>query len=127
MQSSRPPQVGVYDLLQDFESPAVSVRVLRVSSRQAIHEHVHRRSMQIYVALEGQVAVDCDGVETTIEPYQTVTVWPGTIHGARAAVGTAVVMNISVPPLGADDQVPASSARPLPSAEAPLPPTVTPS
>ena len=125
MDPSRPPQVGIYEILQDFECPAASVRVFRVHSGEAVLEHVHRRSMQIYVALEGEALVDCDGVETRIHPYETVTVWPGTIHGVHAATGTAVVMNISVPPLGNDDQVAASSARPTSSAEVPLPPTVS--
>jgi mannose-6-phosphate isomerase-like protein (cupin superfamily) len=96
----------MYQLLQDFECAATSVRVFRMQgARDAVGSHVHRRSAQVYVALRGTVMVDVDGMETVLAPYQALAVWPGQGHSASAVGGEAVLMNISVPPLGADDQV----------------------
>lgn len=110
MTAARPTPVGLYHLLTDFECPAASVRVLRMSGEgDAVGSHVHRRSAQIYVALEGSVAVEVDGVEHILRPYETLAVWPGSVHRASPVDGEAVVMNISVPPLGADDQLPVAA------------------
>lgn len=76
----------------------------------AVGSHVHRRSMQLYVALEGSVVVEVDGVETVLKPYEVLAVWPGSVHRASPLDGEAVVANISIPPLGADDQVPVPTA-----------------
>lgn len=109
MTATRPTPVGLYHLLTDFECPAASVRVIRMSGEgDAVGSHLHRRSMQLYVAIEGSVAVEVDGVETVLHPYEVMAVWPGSVHRASPVDGTAVVANISIPPLGADDQVPVS-------------------
>ncbi len=100
------PQVGRYQVLEEHDSRGASVRVIRIhASTEAVEPHVHIFSTQTYVALEGRVAITCDGVETVIAPYEAVLVPPGVTHGARAMDAVAVVMNISVPPLGADDQI----------------------
>jgi mannose-6-phosphate isomerase-like protein (cupin superfamily) len=110
MTSTRPTPVGLYHLLTDFECPAASVRVFRMRGEgDAVGSHVHRRSMQMYLAIEGTVVVEVDGVETVLKPYEVLTVWPGSVHRASPLDGEAVVANISIPPLGADDQVPATS------------------
>jgi mannose-6-phosphate isomerase-like protein (cupin superfamily) len=107
MTSTRPTPVGLYHLLTDFECPAASVRVIRMSGEgDAVGSHVHRRSMQMYLAIEGSVVVEIDGVETVLRPYDVLPVWPGSVHRASPLGGEAVVANISIPPLGADDQVP---------------------
>lgn len=112
MNGSRPIPVGLYHLLTDYECPAASVRVLRMSDEgDAVGSHVHRRSMQLYLAIEGSVAVEVDGVETVLQPYEVLAVWPGSVHRASPVGGAAVVANISIPPLGADDQVPAPDAH----------------
>lgn len=106
MTSPRPAPVGLYQILQDFECPTASVRVFRMASTgDSVAGHVHRRSMQIYVVLEGSVVVDVDGAETLLEPYGAMAVWPGSRHSATPAGADAVLMNISLPPLAADDQV----------------------
>jgi len=111
MTSTRPTPVGLYHLLTDFECPAASVRVFRMRGEgDAVGSHVHRRSMQMYLAIEGTVVVEVDGVETVLKPYEVLAVWPGSVHRASPLDGEAVVANISIPPLGADDQVPATSA-----------------
>lgn len=111
MTSQRPTPVGLYQILQDFECPTSSVRVFRMKpGADAIAGHVHHRSMQIYVALEGTVLVDVDGVDTVLKPYDVLPVWAGRRHSASPVDGGAVLMNISIPPLAADDQVPVANA-----------------
>ncbi|MCL6644628.1 MAG: cupin domain-containing protein [Dehalococcoidia bacterium] len=106
MTSTRPTPVGLYHLLTDFECPAASVRVIRMRGEgDAVGSHVHRRSMQMYLAISGSVVVEVDGVETVLKPYEVLAVWPGSVHRASPLDGEAVVANISIPPLGADDQV----------------------
>lgn len=105
MTNPRPVPVGIYDILQDFECPTASVRVFRMASpAEAIGGHAHRRSMQIYVAIEGEAIISIDGVESRLRPFEAVAVWPGAVHSATPAGTEAVLMNISVPPLAADDQ-----------------------
>ena len=107
MAEQRPIPVGVYDLLTDYVGRKMSVRVFRLQpNREQVDRHRHRRSTQVYVALDGTVAIQRDGVETTLSPYEAVEVPPGVIHGARAVGAPAVLMNISVPPLAVDDQAP---------------------
>lgn len=99
--------VGRYELLQDYSGPYMSIRILRLrGGEEAVQRHVHHRSAQVYVALSGRVVVEHDGEETIIEPYQTFEVPPEVIHGARPVDDEAIVANISVPPLAADDQIP---------------------
>ncbi|MCC6382744.1 MAG: cupin domain-containing protein [Dehalococcoidia bacterium] len=105
----RPPRVGRYTVLTDFQASGASVRVFELGQATgAVEAHVHQRSAQIYVALEGQVVIVREGHETTITPYEALEVPAGQVHAARAAGGRAVVMNVSVPPLAADDQMPAT-------------------
>jgi mannose-6-phosphate isomerase-like protein (cupin superfamily) len=105
--SERPAPVGQYHLLQDFQCPTSSIRVIKMTSEsEAVGGHVHHRSMQIYVALEGAIRIDVDGLETDLEPYGALTVWPGSRHMAWPRDGAAILMNISIPPLAADDQHP---------------------
>jgi mannose-6-phosphate isomerase-like protein (cupin superfamily) len=113
--------VGLYHLLTDFECPAASVRVIRMSGEgDAVGSHVHRRSMQMYLAIEGSVVVEIDGVETVLRPYDALPVWPGSVHRASPLGGEAVVANISIPPLGADDQVPVAQVPEPPDRSLPL-------
>jgi hypothetical protein len=107
MSDERPVPVGVYEILQDFSCPSAGVRVFRLNDEgDAVGGNLHRRSMQIYVALEGSVVVEVEGVERTLTPYDALPVWPGMKHRASPVAGNAVLMNISIPPLGADDQLP---------------------
>jgi mannose-6-phosphate isomerase-like protein (cupin superfamily) len=106
-EASRPEPVGNYEVLQDHEMRDASIRVIRMdSAADAVEPHVHHRSQQVYFALEGRAVITVDGVEQTIEPYAAVTIPRGAVHTARPADGVAVVMNISLPPLTAEDQIP---------------------
>jgi len=109
MTLSRPVRVGSYDLLQDFENTKASVRVFRIRAEEhAVHRHMHAKSTQIYIALQGRALIEIDGVFTPLEPYGCISVPIGAYHSAQPAGDEEVVlMNISTPPLGPDDQAPA--------------------
>lgn len=103
----RPVPVGHYEPITDFVGRDMSVRVFRLhGSVDKVELHRHARSTQVYVALEGRIGIIRDGVEVELQPYETLQVVPGVIHGARAVGGDATLMNISTPPLRADDQRP---------------------
>ncbi len=104
--AARPVPVGNYELLEDLETEEATVRVLRMANTgQAVERHVHERSAQIYVALQGRIRVEVDGAAVVIEPYRAMRIPAGSVHGAGPIGETAVLMNISVPPLQADDQI----------------------
>lgn len=103
----RPVPVGGYEILQDFECPDASVRILRLGPAEgAVEQHTHHRSMQIYVVLDGAADVTVDGEQMRLGKDDATAVWQGRVHGAAAAGAGAVLMNISIPPLSADDQLP---------------------
>lgn len=107
MPESRPKPVGSYQVLQDFVSPQASVRVIRMRGEaNSIETHVHAKSAQIYVAIDGRIGIYRDGVEEVLEPYAALVVPAGRVHGARPLDGAAILINISVPPLAANDQSP---------------------
>ena len=109
--SERPPVIGRYALLEDFEAKEASIRIIQLASQdESVDVHLHRQSVQFYVALEGDVVVSCDGVARLLRQYEVFRVPRESVHGVRAAGDWAVIANISVPPLAADDQ----SAAPLP-------------
>ncbi len=112
MSPARPVRVGSYDLLQDFENTRASVRVFRIRAEEhAVNRHVHAKSNQIYICLHGRALIEIDGVFTPLEPYGCISVPVGAYHSAQPAGDEEVVlMNISTPPLGPDDQAPAGPA-----------------
>jgi mannose-6-phosphate isomerase-like protein (cupin superfamily) len=94
-------------LLEDFATTEATVRVFRLSrGAGGVNRHVHHRSTQIYVALEGSALIESDGETTVLAPYRATVIAPGSTHSAQPAQQTAILMNISIPPLQADDQVP---------------------
>ena len=108
MESRRPAPVGAYELLTDFESADMSIRILKLAGAAAsVRPHRHARSAQVYVALEGTSVVEVEGVESVLTPFTALEVPRGALHTASPAGGTSLLMNISTPPLSADDQQPA--------------------
>lgn len=107
----RPTPVGDYEVLKDHEWPTASVRILRLGHGGPIEAHVHLRSMQIYVALEGRSVVTIDGTRHVLDRHDAIPVWSRGVHSASAESETSVLMNISIPPLAEDDQIPASAAH----------------
>ena len=109
--AARPPVIGQYALLGDFEASEASIRIIQLASEQeSVDVHLHRRSVQFYLVLEGQVIVQCDGVDRVLRQYDVFRVPRESVHGVRPLGDWAVVANISVPPLAPNDQ----SAVPLP-------------
>lgn len=105
--AARPPLVGRYAVLADNEAASATVRVFELGEDIGqVDLHVHQRSAQIYVALQGRVVIMREGHESALVPYEALEVPAGEAHAARAAGERAIVMNISVPPLAPDDQVP---------------------
>lgn len=120
MAEQRPAPVGRYEVLQDFDCPAATVRVLRLAgAAEHIDQHLHRRSMQIYVSIDGEARIVVDGVEHVIRPYEALPVWPGSEHGAVAGSAEATLVNISIPPLAADDQLAVTLEREHPDMRLP--------
>lgn len=102
-----PEQVGSYRVLQEFRSREASVRIIEMNYPDAvIAPHVHLRSNQSYLAISGSIIVTVSGIEHTIGPYEIVNLPIGEIHSARPVDGTAILANISVPPIAPDDQRP---------------------
>ncbi len=120
MTDERPKLVGEYDLVQDFVNNNMSIRVLQMDGDDnAVGPHVHYRSSQVYIGLSGKAAITCDGVEHIVNPYDIVSIPVRSLHAARAVDGPAVVMNISVPPLRADDQSPSLGEKEAPDMRMP--------
>jgi mannose-6-phosphate isomerase-like protein (cupin superfamily) len=120
MVEQRPTPVGTYQILQDYEDRALSIRVLKIDTEDdAVEPHLHYKSAQLYVGLIGKAAIEVDGAVTLVTPYDVVPVPLRSLHTARAVDGPAVIMNISVPPLQADDQAPALSREETPDMRLP--------
>ena len=100
------PRMGTYEILQEFVADEMSFRIFRLKrDAQIVDRHLHRRTTQFYVGLDGTVLVECDDTSVEIVPYDCVRVGPGAVHRASPAGDTAVVLNISVPPVQANDQI----------------------
>ncbi|MCC7363423.1 MAG: hypothetical protein IT303_03550 [Dehalococcoidia bacterium] len=108
MAQQRPPMVGRYQLLLDYECPDATVRIIRLKAgHQAVEQHLHHHTNQIYVTIEGEAIISNEGVDIPLPLHHATTVTRGSLHSARAKDGDAIVINISVPPLRPDDQKPA--------------------
>ena len=103
-QHSHAAPVGNYEVIEDHEWPQLSIRILRLLPGAPIEPHVHYRSSQIYVALQGSPTIAVDGIEEALQPFGARAVWPGSTHTATSTA-ESILMNISVPPLREDDQV----------------------
>ena len=103
--TERPPIVGGYRLVQDYDAQEASIRVFRVFAEGDVESHIHQHSKQFYVALDGKAIITVDGVETSIRPFEVLPVPVGSLHSARSADDEALLLNISVPRLRPDDQV----------------------
>jgi mannose-6-phosphate isomerase-like protein (cupin superfamily) len=73
---------------------------------ERIVRHVHQRSEQVYLVLEGEVEIMKGDSVLQLGAYDVAVIPAGVPHGARPLGARAVIANISVPPLAADDQRP---------------------
>ena len=97
--------MGNYEILQDFEIDEASLLIVRVGANLQIDPHLHRRTTQIYVALEGELLVELGDTSQRLQPFETVRVPPHVVHRATPGGEGAVLMNISIPPLAVGDQL----------------------
>ena len=103
----RPRQVGQYEVIQDFQTSGLSIRIIRMDlATAAIGRHVHHKCEQVYVVMEGEVTVLRGDERLELGLHDVAAIPHGVPHGAFPRQGNAVVMNISTPPLDPDDQVP---------------------
>ena len=87
------------DLLEDFDTESATIRVLRMApTGQAIQQHLHEKTTQIYVALQGRVRVEVEGKTIDLEPYRATVIHAGKPHRASPVEETAILMNISISP-----------------------------
>jgi mannose-6-phosphate isomerase-like protein (cupin superfamily) len=105
--ADRPQPVGNYEVLKDWEDARTSIRVIAMEGEpERIARHVHQRSEQVYLVLEGEVEIQKGESVLQLGPYDVAVIPIGVPHGARPVGSRAVIANISVPPLAADDQRP---------------------
>jgi|GEM_PF-951143 len=118
----RPVPVGTYELLTDFVAQNASIRIFRMhGAGERVEPHVHHKSAQIYLLLEGAARITVDGVDHVLHPYQAFSVPVGVPHAAVPIGEEAVLANISVPPLRFDDQLPPDTPAAPPDFELPGP------
>lgn len=82
----------------DPASPA-SVHLVDVRADAALHHH--RRQTELYVVLEGEGAIELDGVRHPVRPLSVVRIPPGVRH---RALGRLRLLNVVVPPFDPADE-----------------------
>ena len=97
-------QMGDYEVLSHVEMPECSLRILSLKPMQFVASHYHKESIQVYTVLERQVEARVGDRTYQLRPYETVRIEKGAVHSVRAVGDSALVLSLSVPPLGRDDQ-----------------------
>ncbi len=98
---------GDYTVLSHHEFPECSLRTLQMEPGQAIPPHYHQRTVQSYLVLDGSVEVRINDVTTALGRGEAVRVATGDVHDIRPRGGAATVLSVSIPPLRAEDHLPA--------------------
>ncbi|MCB1127998.1 MAG: cupin domain-containing protein [Verrucomicrobiae bacterium] len=62
--------------------------------------HYHRRATELYYVVEGEGAVQLDGVDHPVKRGSLVHIPPGVVHGAR---GRMRVLVVGIPDIAEDD------------------------
>lgn len=76
----------------DEPGAAASVHLVDVGTDAALHHH--RRQTEIYVVLEGEGAIELDGVRHAVRPLSVIRIVPGVRH---RALGRLRLLNVVVP------------------------------
>jgi len=97
-------QMGDYEVLSHVEMPECSMRILSLKPAQFVASHFHKESTQVYTVLERLVEARVGDRTYQLRPYETVRIEKGAVHSVRAVGDSALVLSLSVPPLGRDDQ-----------------------
>ncbi|MFN0069109.1 MAG: cupin domain-containing protein [Limisphaerales bacterium] len=85
--------------LADDPEAAASVHLVDVSADAA--QHHHRRQTEIYIILEGEGAIELDGVRHPVRPLSVIRIPPGVRH---RALGRLRLLNVVVPPFDPADE-----------------------
>jgi quercetin dioxygenase-like cupin family protein len=96
--------MGDYEILSHTAMPECSIRIIGMRASERVAPHYHEKSTQIYTVLEHQVEAKVGDHTFHLRPYETVRIEQGTVHSVRAVSGSALVLSLSIPPLGRDDQ-----------------------
>ena len=97
-------QMGDYEVLSHVEMPECSMRILSLKPAQYVATHFHKESVQVYTVLERLVEARVGDRVYQLRPYETVHIEKGAVHSVRALGDSALVLSLSIPPLGRDDQ-----------------------
>jgi quercetin dioxygenase-like cupin family protein len=97
-------QMGDYEVLSHVEMPECSLRILSLKPAQFVASHFHKGSIQVYTVLERQVEARVGDRTYQLRPYETVRIEKEVVHSVRALGESALVLSLSIPPLGRDDQ-----------------------
>ena len=97
-------QMGDYEVLSHVEMPECSLRILSLKPTQFVASHLHKGSTQVYTVLERQVEARVGDRIYQLRPYESVRIEKGAVHSVRALGASALVLSLSIPPLGRDDQ-----------------------
>jgi mannose-6-phosphate isomerase-like protein (cupin superfamily) len=66
--------------------------------------HYHKESIEVYVVVEGKLAVIIDGRNQYLNPGETVTICPGSVHQANSMTESPCrLVTISIPAWQAED------------------------
>ena len=68
------------DLAKQLEAETLGARLWRLEPGQASTRHRHRRTVELYVVLEGTGRVRVDGDLLTLEPLSALLVEPDTVR-----------------------------------------------
>ena len=96
--------MGDYEILSHTAMPECSIRIIGMKESEHVAPHYHEKSTQIYTVLEHRVEARVGEQTFHLRPYETVRIEQGTVHSIRAIDGSALVLSLSIPPLGRDDQ-----------------------
>jgi len=96
--------MGDYQILVDIRTPECSLRTLRLSSGRTVKLHVHHKTTQIYLVIEGDAVATVAGENKKLGSMESLRIPVDTPH-ALSTESTAIVVSISIPPLRLDDQI----------------------
>jgi mannose-6-phosphate isomerase-like protein (cupin superfamily) len=86
-------------VLTGEDSDVLSVHFVDISLEAEPHRHA--RLTEVYVVVEGEGAIELDGVREPVRPGSVVLIRPGTVH---RAIGALKIINVVTPPFDPTDE-----------------------
>lgn len=96
--------MGKYEILSHVAMSDCSIRIIRMAEQEHVAPHYHEKCAQIYTVLEHQIEARVGDRTVRLRPYETVRIEMGEVHSIRTIGESALVMSLSIPPLGRADQ-----------------------